>query len=84
MEELSGLEKVAGSIGPKPEQSGTITIDQPSRTIIVQQMANQFSLKPDTVKLPFDTLKLLAAQVTLLDAGVMQVVPAGGASQLPG
>lgn len=66
-----------GKVEPATEQpQGEITIDPTKRLVIIEQRTNRFALKPDTVTVPFDFLKVLAAQVTLVDAGMIQVGPA--------
>jgi hypothetical protein len=52
-------------------------IDPQAKLITVQQRNDRFAIKPDTVQLPFDVIKVLAAQVTLIEAGMMAVAPSG-------
>jgi len=57
---------------------GEITIDTAQRSFTVTQRLNRFALQPDTVVIPFDTVKMLAAQAILIDAGQMAVGPVVG------
>jgi hypothetical protein len=60
---------------------GEITIDAQKRVVTIAQKANRFALKPDTVVVQFDTLKMLGAQAVLIDAGMIQVGPPGVVGQ---
>lgn len=63
---------------PDPKAIDThVTIDQPKRIVSISQRTDRFALRPDVVTFPFDALKTLAAQVTLIDAGMLAVAPAG-------
>lgn len=52
-----------------------LNIDTNQKLIVVEQRNDRFALKPDTVRLPFDAVKVLAAQITLIEAGMMSVGP---------
>jgi hypothetical protein len=41
----------------------------PTRTVVIEQRQTAFSITPDTVRMPFDTVKVLAAQIILAEAG---------------
>lgn len=54
-----------------------VHIDLPNRIITVEQRSDRFALKADTVRLPFDVVRVLGAQVTLADAGLLQATQSG-------
>lgn len=56
----------------------TVNLDAEKREVQITQRADRFAIKPDTVRFPFDALKVLAAQATLIDAGMLKVGPVGG------
>lgn len=72
-----------GKIDNTPDANAidtTVHIDAPKRVITIDQKNDRFALRPDRVTMPFDALKVLAAQCTLIDAGMLQVgsVPGQG------
>jgi hypothetical protein len=60
---------VVGRIERPGQVEGTITVDMPTRTVVIEQRQTAFSITPDTVRMPFDTVKVLAAQIILAEAG---------------
>ena len=67
-----------GKIDNTPDANAidtTVNIDTPKRVVTISQRNDRFALRPDSVTFPFDALKVLAAQVTLIDAGMLQVGP---------
>lgn len=59
----------------------TLNIDTNQQLIVVEQRNDRFALKPDVVRLPWHAVKVLAAQLTLIEAGMMQVDSSGVAGQ---
>lgn len=65
-----------GKIDNTPDPNAletTVNIDTPKREVTITQRSDRFAIRPDTVRFPFDALKVLAAQCTLIDAGMLQV-----------
>lgn len=70
------MDKIDNTPNPNAIET-TVNINVPQRVVEITQRNDRFALKPDKVTFPFDGLKILAAQVVLIDAGMMQVAPAG-------
>lgn len=47
------------------------------RVFMVSQVRNRFDIAPNVVKIPFDAVKLMAAQATLADAGMLALTSPG-------
>lgn len=53
-----------------------VNVDPNARVVVIDQRNDRFALKPDRVTLPFDFLKVLVANILLVEAG--QVPQVGG------
>lgn len=73
-----GPDALVGDQGDVPRSE--VTIDTARKMIVVQQWPSRLDIVPQTVAIPFETMKMLAAQAILVDAGMMQVGPPAGES----
>lgn len=69
------LDRLAAQAG---RLRGEITIDQARRVMIVKQWQTEFDMEPQVVVISFDSVKVLAGQAILLDAGMMKAGPVEG------
>ncbi len=56
---------VIGRIERPGQTEAQVNVDMPSQTVTIEQRRSPLSIAPDTVRLPFDAVLALAAQLIL-------------------